>query len=328
MKRVLLTGAGGFIGAHCVDYFLEKTDWEIIALDSFRHKGNYSRLDAIQALPNERVKLVHYDLSTPLADPVIKKIGPVDIIVSMASDSAVERSLTDPVFCLRNNYDITINMLEYARKVKPGVFFQVSTDEVFGDCPVGAFKEWTPLCPSNPYAASKAAQECLAIAYWRTFGVPVVITNTTNNIGEWQDCEKFLPKMISKIASGEEMPIYANGTSIGSRSYLYVKNHADVFVYLSEKPVSKYPDADRPDRYNVCGDAELSNLELAQAVAQMMGKKLNYRLVQAEQVRAGYDKRYALDGEKLLTNGWIPPILFKDGLQRAVEWTVKHPEWM
>ena len=334
MTKVLLTGAGGFIGAHCVEYFLRTTDWDIVALDSFRHKGNYSRLNEVDDLPNERVQIVHYDLSTPLSDPAIKKIGDIDIVLNMASDSAVERSLTDPVFCLRNNYDIVVNMLEYARKVKPKVFFQVSTDEVFGDCPEGeAFAEWQTPCPSNPYAASKAAQEMVAISYWRTFGVPVVLTNTTNNIGEWQDCEKFLPKMIRKIANGEEMPIYANfdaaGTpSIGKRSYLYVKNHADVFVYLSKQPVSMYPHAERPDRYNVCGDAEVGNLELAQMVAGIMGKEVKYKLVPAEGIRPGYDKRYSLDGKKLLTMGWKPPILFTEGLQQAVRWTMNHAEWM
>lgn len=328
MKTVLLTGAGGFIGAHCLDYFLRHTDWNVVCLDSFRHKGNYSRLNEVDGVTGPRVSIHNYDLSTPLSDPLIRKIGDVDIVVNMASDSAVERSITDPVFCLRNNFDIAVNMLEYARRVQPGVFFQVSTDEVFGDYPEGSCSEWQPLVPSNPYAASKAAQEMVAISYWRTFGVPVVITNTTNNIGEWQDAEKFLPKMIGRIARGEVMPIYKMGDKVGSRSYLYVKNHADVFVFLADKPVSRYPQAERPDRYNVCGHGEVDNLDLGLKVAEIMGKSLNFKFVDGQAIRAGYDKRYSLNGDKLLALGWKPPILFPDGLQRAVEWTVSHPEWV
>jgi len=341
-KRVLLTGCGGFIGAHCVEYFLDNTDWEIIGLDSFRHKGTHSRLAEIK--DSRRLQVLRYDLSTPLSPQIENQImgrwiddrgnilsKPLHYIINMASDSAVERSTVDPVSCLRNNYDLAINMLEFARRVKPQIFFQVSTDEIYGDCPEGySHPEWDTIIPSNPYAASKAAQEAVAISYWRTFDVPVVLTNTMNNIGEWQDKEKFLPKLISRVATGQEMEIYGDDPkNIGCRHYLHAKNHADVFIFLAKHPVAMYREgASRPDRYNVCGDAELNNLEVAQLVAGILDKPLKYRLVPSESARKGYDRRYALDGTKLQEMGWKHPIPFRDSIEQVVKWTLANPHWL
>ena len=364
-KRVLLTGHAGFIGSHCVDYFLFNTDWEIIGLDSFRHKGTYTRLndalenykrkcyklkgrkhiDALNQM-NTRLKNYYHDLIAPIDQQLENQIlerrfengqvveKPIDYIINMASDSAVERSTTDPVHCLRNNYELSINMLEFARKIKPKIFFQVSTDEVYGEAkPDQAHHEWDVIMPSNPYAASKAAQEAMAIAYWRTYDVPVVITNTMNNFGEWQDPEKFLPKIIQKVALDQEMPVYADlnddgTTSIGARYYLHAKNHADAFVFLSQFSPAMYKDgAERPDRYNVCGDVELDNLELAQMIAKFMGKELKYKLVPSESARKGYDRRYALDDAKMKGLGWKMPITFEDSINQVVKWTLDNPHW-
>ena len=216
-KRVLLTGIGGFIGAHCLEYFLNNTDWEIIGLDSFRHKGSFRRveeankrhLDHVKDTSTmaERFNIYCHDLVAPI-DPQLESLilnrrivdgevveDKLDYIINMASNSAVERSTADPTECLRNNHDLVVNMLEFARRVNPDIFFQVSTDEVYGEAkPDQAHVEWDVILPSNPYAASKAAQEAIAIAYWRTYDVPVVLTNTMNNIGEWQDPEKFNPE--------------------------------------------------------------------------------------------------------------------------------------
>lgn len=345
MKRVLLTGIGGFIGAHCLDYFLSKTDWQIIGLDSFRHKGTYSRLDEVAKLHSDfkdRVTIFNHDLSVPLDRQLENKIlnkqitwteitqNKIDYIINFASDSAVERSATNPVECLRNNYDLVVNMLELARRIQPDIFFQISTDEVYGDAKEGQHKEWDAIVPSNPYSASKAAQEAVAIAYWRTFDVPVVITNTVNNIGEWQDSEKFLPKIIETVVSGKSMPIYADDEkNIGSRFYLHTKNHADAILFLTQFKPAKYSEgAELPDRYNVSGDKEMNNLEFAKLVAEFIGKPLRYELVPSETVRKGYDRRYALDDSKLRSMGWNPPINFYDGLKKCVEWTVYNAHWV
>lgn len=348
MKRVLLTGVGGFIGAHCLKYFVNNTDWFIIGLDSFRHKGTCSRINDISGDCDNRYKILRHDLAVPIDLALENQImnrridergnlleSKLDYIINLASDSAVERSVTDPGWCWRNNCELMLNMLEFARKVKPKIFLQTSTDEVYGDCPDGySHPEWDVIMPSNPYAASKAAQEALAISYWRTFDVPIVITNVMNNIGTGQDKEKFLPKLIWKIATNQEMEIYAdplpNGEfKIGSRFYTHVENHADGIKFILNKPIAMYKDgAQRPDRYNVVGEIELNNLEMAQMIADIMGKELKYKLVPSESARRGYDRRYALDGSYLREKGWQPPVGFREGLEKIVKWTLDHPWWL
>lgn len=345
MKRVLLTGVSGFIGAHCLKYFLENTDWEIVGLDSFRHKGQYSRLAEIE--PNNRYKIYQHDLNVPIDDQLKHKIlnskiengkivsSKIDYIINVASDSAVERSITNPGQCWKNNCELIFNILEFAREIKPDKFLHVSTDEVYGDCPIDySHVEWDMIVPSNPYSASKAAQEALAISYFRTYGVPVVICNTMNNIGIWQDKEKFLPKLIRKISLGEQMEIYADFVAggvpkIGSRFYLHAENHADAFVFLSTVPVTLHDkDHQLPDRYNVVGETELNNLEMAELVAKIMNKPLNYKLFPADAARKGYDRRYALNGNKLKTLGWKPALEFETGLKNIIDWTMKNQVWI
>jgi len=351
-KRVLFTGHGGFVGHHCLEYWLDKTDWEFVCIDSFRHKGTCRRVVEVGG-DNPRVRTYKHDLTAPIdpqlaclmkwkiADPLTDFVHWADpsIIINMAADSAVERSVTDPTACLRNNYDLMINMLEYARKL-PNLkaFIHISTDEVYGEAPdSGGHKEWATIMPSNPYAASKAAQEALAIAYWRTYNLPIVIVNIMNIIGERQDPEKFLPMIIQKIAKGEEMPIYADSEDkIGSRVYLHAKNVADALNFIAAMTPAKYkgfhpevrPELVRPDRYNICGDTELNNLEMAKLVAQIMGKELKYKLVPSESARPGYDRRYMLDGTKLYMAGWRAPLSFKESIEKIVNWTLANPYWI
>jgi len=339
--RVLLTGVGGFIGAHCLQYFLTNTDWEIIGIDSFYHKGTPSRInDLVWANTASRVKIYQHDLATPLPETLINKIhnariedglvikDDIDIIINMASDSAVERSGDNPRACLTNNYNLVINMLEYARICKPKIFFQVSTDEVYGQADLeNPHTEWSPIVPSNPYSASKAAQEAVAISYWRCFDVPVVITNTVNNFGEAQDPEKFIPKIMQCILNGIEIPIYEGG----SRFYLYAKNHADVFVFLSNVEPTMYDGGKNqlPDRYNVTStDRPYSNLEIANYVADVMDMPLKVKVISGETVRKGYDKQYALDNSKLSWMGWCPPIPFELGMDNTINWSLNNPHWI
>lgn len=350
MKRVLFTGHGGFVGHHCLEYLLTHTDWEFICIDSFRHKGTCRRV--VEVADNPRVRTYRHDLSSPfdqqlqnlIFDRKIDDRGglvekPIHYIINMASESAVERSTTDPVSCLRNNYELAINMLEFARSCKTlELFIQISTDEVYGEAPANdAHKEWAPILPSNPYAASKAAQEAMSIAYWRTFNLPIVITNTMNIFGERQDPEKFLPKIIQRVAKGEEMPIYGDSPqSIGSRIYLHAHNMADALLFIANRKPTLYSDLlksgqtgdSRPDRFNICGDTELNNLELAQMVADIMGTKLNYRLIPSESARPGYDRRYALDGSKMAALGWKQPIPFRESLEQTVKFTLANPHWL
>jgi dTDP-glucose 4,6-dehydratase len=335
-KHVLLTGVGGFIGSHFLEHFLEKTDWTITGIASWRHKGIPERIsDSIIYQANkDRVKILTHDLSAPLLVQTKERIGAVDYIVNVASDSHVDRSITDPVPFVLNNTHLILNMLEYAREVRPSAFIQISTDEVYGVAPPGVnFPEWSPTIPSNPYSASKAAQEAIAIGYWRTYGVPIVITSTMNNFGERQDPEKFVPLVIRKVLAGETVTLHAYpGCQVaGSRFYLHARNHADAVLFLlqrNDKPPLYANGFGLPARFNVVGDREVDNLAMAQFIADIVGKELRYTMSDSQLSRPGHDTRYALDGKALRDLGWKAPVDFEDSLEATIRWTLKHPSWL
>ena len=252
----------------------------------------------------------------------------------MASLSDVEASIQDPVPFVQNNVNVVLYLLELAREVKPEVFIQISTDEVYG-ASASKFgdlrKEWDAIIPSNPYAASKAAQEAIAISYWRTYGVPLIITNTMNNFSEYQQSNKY-PVIIQKaLMKGEEITIHGKQGFIGSRSYIHSRNFADAVLFLIKNctPHAHVPNsADRPDRFNISGDKQLDNLELAQLIATLMGKKLKYKLADSLSTRPGHDPHYGLDSTKLHSKGWKPPLTFEDSLKKTIEWQMEHPMWI
>lgn len=344
--RVLITGASGFIGSHFLDYFTRfgGFEYETSGLDSFWHKGQYTRLDDLVAEKGEfPFHVYRHDLSVPIDDTLIKKMHadthPFDYIINLASNSAVERSVHNPVECWRNNCDLILNMLEFARKYPPRMFVQVSTDEVYGDYVSSGNRnsdnnlghhEWDTILPSNPYAASKAAQEALCIAYWRSYKLPIVICNTMNNIGERQDQEKFLPRIIGLIAQDKEVIIYAdNDGSIGSRVYLDAQDHAAAIKWIMKHGAINYDGIERmPLRYNVCGNTELDNLQVAEHVANKLNKKLKYRIAKADSVRPGYDKRYLLDGTKLHMAGWSHTWAFEQTVDRIIKHVMEKPWWL
>lgn len=337
-KRLLLTGISGSIGCHFFAHIMHHTDWHVIGIDSFRHKGWSDRIAAIiDSHPEwrERLTLVTHDLSGPFSPLTIKKIGHVDYVINMASLSDVFDSIENPVPFIQNNINLVINILEYAREVKPSVFVQISTDEVYGAVETknspGA-KEWDPILPSNPYAASKACQEAIAISYWRTYGVPLIITNTMNNFGEMQQHNKF-PVIIQRLVNeGKEVSIHAESDGqIGSRSYIHSRNFADavLFIIQNTTPHQHIPlTTDKPDRYNIAGDKQLDNLELAQVIADTMGKELKYSIVQSEVQRPGHDPHYGLDDTKLKSLGWKPPHTFDESISNTIKWQQENKEWI
>jgi len=279
------------------------------------------------------VTIITHDLESPFTEYTTKRMGKIDFILNLASDSHVDRSITDPVPFVQNNVNLVLTMLELAKKVKPQVFIQFSTDEVYGSAPLGVnHAEWSPIIPSNPYSASKAAQEAIVIAYWRTDNVPIIITNTMNVFGERQDTEKFLAKCISKIAKDDIITIHGNKDYIGSRYYIHARNVADALLYiLKNLPPKLYTDSgdvDRPDRYNIVGEREIDNLKMAQMIADIMSKPLNYRLEDFHAARPGHDRRYALDGAKLAYCGWKPPLTLEESLTKYINWTLQHPSWL
>lgn len=327
-ERILLTGAGGFVGHHTLEHLLVNTDSQIICTDSFRHRGRWDRLTSVLAGYEDRVEILTHDLAAPFSPTEVHRLRGCGVILNMASESHVDRSISDPVPFIRNNVDLTLNMLELARRTKPRLFIQVSTDEVYGPAPVlMRHAEWSPTIPSNPYSASKAAQEAIAISYWRTYRVPVVITNTMNIIGERQDPEKFVPKLIKSILSGVPIGVHSQGGAPGSRFYLHARNQADALLFLmgSERVVF---DAPAPQRWNVVGDVEVDNVTLGKMVAKIMGEEFLYELVDFHSSRPGHDLRYALDGGKLEREGWKAPVGFAESLERTVLWTLEHSEWL
>jgi dTDP-glucose 4,6-dehydratase len=338
---ILITGAGGFVGHHFLEHIFAETDWHVIVTDSFRHKGKTDRINEVMAAKpsyRKRLSVITHDLAAPFSDQTIQRMGDIDYIVSFASESHVDRSITDPVTFTRNNVDIALNMLELARIVKPKNFVWISTDEVYGPVTsddTSGHAEWSPILPSNPYAGSKAAQEAIALSYWRTYGVPLQIINCMNMIGERQDPEKFVPSTIAKVASGGLVSIHGTPGNIGTRVYIHARNLADgvLFLLRNKKPVifgenSYNGQILRADRYNVVAPDRIDNLTMAHMIADHVGKPLKYELVDFHKTRPGHDPHYALDGSKLNALGWEMPVPFEDSLHRLVKWSLDHPEWL
>lgn len=329
MKRVLITGVGGFVGSHTVEHFLKNTDWEIVGTDSWKHRGDSLRLRHLLAEKpwRDRLTVLTHDLRAPLSARLVEQIGPVDFVLNIASDSHVDRSITDPVPFVMNNVESVLNVAEYVRLVKPSFFIQCSTDEVFGPAFLGHdHKEDELHAPSNPYAASKAAQEDILFSYWRCYGIPYARTNTMNMIGSYQDKEKFVPLCISKIVNGQNIDIHGSETGgIGSRMYLHARNLADAWLFLLKEIRPKLyqensSELQKPDAFNIVGERELNNLELAQMIAKFANRSLYYRLVDFHAARPGHDRRYALDGSKIAALGWKPPVALEESLRKTVEW--------
>lgn len=293
--RVLLTGGSGFIGSHVLDYLLEHTDWTFNCIASWRHKG-----DPLRVAKNDRVEITTHDLTG-----VVPNLGDFDYILNLASESHVDRSIKNPVHFVENNIALMLQILEYARKHPPKAFIQFSTDEVYGD------SGNVELDPSNPYAASKAAQELIAMSYRRTYGVPVIITNTNNVMGANQDEEKFIPKIAELIRNDRIVPLHADNGVFGSRYYNHVDNVSAALLFiLNQGKVG--------ERYNLPGGEKLNNLEMAMMVAGLLGKELKYKTKDASDDRPGYDKSYPEPDSKLTDMGFKPPVSFEQGLKMAV----------
>jgi dTDP-glucose 4,6-dehydratase len=333
-KRVLLTGASGFVGSHVLRHILVNTDWYVVCPTTFTHKGLSDRIRlAVSGIDEDysRVKVVRCDLTAPISTVTAHEFGKIDYVINVASESHVDRSIEYPATFIINNVSLICNLLDWARVAQPEKVLHVSTDEVYGPA-VGkhAHQEWIDQhLPSNPYSASKAAQEDIAFAYWRTYDVPLAITNTMNIIGESQDPEKFMPMTIKRVLAGETMTIHASSEGeIGSRFYLHARNQADGLLHVLKQHFPKYGETSQPERFHIVGEREVNNLEMAQMIADAIGKPLKYELVDFHSSRPGHDLRYALDGTKIADTGWKAPIPLEDSLRKTVEWTLAHPEWL
>lgn len=300
--KVLVTGGAGFIGSTLIAYLLKFTDWQITILDRLDHSGNLNRLVEIGAYQNPRIRFMFHDLRAAMNDQVAQQIGRHDYIFHLAAATHVDRSITDPMAFVMDNVVGTCNILEFARKTGCDKFVQFSTDEVFGPAPPGvAYKEDDRYRSGNPYAATKAGAEELAISYHNTYGIPVIVTHTMNVIGVRQHYEKFVPMTIAKVKRGETVQIHSNRdkSKAGSRFYIDAFEVARGIMLLLDKGMAG-------EKYNLVGSEEIDNLELAQRIADAVGKPLIHEMLDFHSARPGHDLRYALDGGKMAAMGFAP----------------------
>lgn len=337
MKRVLVTGGAGFIAHHLVSQILKTTDWEIVTLDRLDFSGNLNRLhDILQDFSEKdksRVRVVFHDLKAAINPLIAADIGKVDYILHLAAGSHVDRSIEYPLEFVMDNVVATCNILDFARNLDHlERFVYFSTDEVFGPAPNGIkYEENDRYNSTNPYSASKAGGEELAVAFENTYKLPVYITHTMNVFGQRQHPEKYIPMCIRKIRDGESITIHSDPTKTipGSRHYIHAEDVSDALLFLLNQPTiteKNWGDAKCP-KFNIVGAEELNNLELAQIIADAQGKELKYQMIDFHSARPGHDLRYALSGEKMKKMGWVPQDI-RSRIAEVVSWTLANERWI
>lgn len=338
MKRILVTGGAGFIAHHLVAKILKETDWEIVTLDRLDYSGNLNRLhDVMMDFSPEvrkRVRVVFHDLKAELNPLVRSEIGKVDYIAHLAAGSHVDRSIEYPMEFVLDNVVGTANILEYARsQINLERFIYFSTDEVFGPAPDGIkYKENDRYNSTNPYSASKAGGEELAVAYENTYGLPVYITHTMNVFGQRQHPEKYIPMCIRRVRDGEKITIHSDRTKTipGSRHYIHAEDVADAVMFLLHNKKSFEPEwgGAKCPKFNIVGAEEINNYDLAKLIADAQGKPLNYEFVDFHSSRPGHDLRYALDGSKMKELGWVPSKSVRERIAEVTNWTLENDRWL
>jgi dTDP-glucose 4,6-dehydratase len=320
MLRCLITGGQGFIGRHLVRHVLETTDWSVVSIDRLDEAANHEALTALKQRYPGRLTIAYRDLRAPVVlasgDPLV---GSFDYVAHLAAASHVTRSIADPMGFVHDNVLGTAHLLEWARTRQHRLrkFLIFSTDEVFGPADDGgAFDESSRFEAHNPYAASKAAAEALGPAWANTFGLPIVVTRCTNVYGPGQHPEKFIPMVVDMVCRGEVVQIHARGGQPSSRYYVHVDDVCRAALMVLER--GGVWSGAGTGKYNISGAEELSNLDVAQAIAKTLGLQLRYELCEAPTNRPRHDQRYAIAGARLNALGWRPEIRFADGLPAVV----------
>ena len=337
-KTVLITGGAGFIAHHVVDKILKETDWRIVSLDRLDYSGNLNRLNEVvmsyPAVERKRVRIIHHDLKAELNPQIRSMIGKVDLIAHLAAGSHVDRSITYPMEFVLDNIVGTVNLMDFARNLDSlDLFAYFSTDEIFGPAPEGIkYKENDRYNSTNPYSATKAGAEEMVVAYENTYKLPCIITHTMNVFGERQHPEKYIPMCIKKVRDNQKVTVHSNPekTKAGSRHYIHAQDVADALMFLYKSDISKLPvdyGGAKCQKFNIVGSIELDNLELAQFIADVQEKPLNYEMVDFHSSRPGHDLRYALDGSKMKEMGWEPKPV-RERLIETVNWTLKNDRWL
>jgi len=324
--KVLITGGCGFVGHHIIEHFLKTTDWDIITFDKLTYAASgLDRVRDINAFDGKRVKFYSTDFTRKISVGMVQECSDVDYILHLGAETHVDNSIEDPKPFVYSNVVGTFNMLEFARECKNlKAFVYFSTDEVFGPAPEGvAYKEWDRYNSTNPYSATKAGGEELVLAYMNTYGVKGFITHCMNIFGERQHSEKYIPKCIRKIKNNETINIHGtpDRQHSGSRFYIHARNVANAVHFLLQR-------FEQREKYNIVGEKEITNLDLAILISQSMGSELKYRITDYHSARPGHDLRYALDGSKMENLGWKVPMTIDETIKTTVEWTLKNKKWL
>jgi dTDP-glucose 4,6-dehydratase len=313
VKRILVTGGAGFIGSNFVHYVLrERPEWHVVVLDKLTYAGNLSNLRDVEDDP--RFRFVQGDICD--VNVVEALAREVDVIVNLAAESHVDRSLLDPGAFVQTNVYGPFVLLEAAKKYGIEKYLQVSTDEVYGEVLVGSSKETDPLAPRSPYSAAKAGGELLAQSYYTSYGVPVIVTRGSNNFGPYHYPEKLIPLFITNAIDGLPLGVYGDGLQV--RDWIFVEDHCAAIAFLLER-------GQPGEIYNVGGGNERTNLEVTRLILQLLGK--GEELIRHIGDRPGHDRRYSLDCSKLHALGWKPQHTFEEALARTVRWYQENEWW-
>ena len=300
--HLLVTGGAGFIGSNYVHHVLETTDVDVTTLDALTYAGDRTNLNGVGS---SRHRFVEGDITD--RDLVDDLVADVDSVVNFAAESHVDRSIEGARPFVETNVVGTQTLLDAANEHGVEQFIQISTDEVYGEIESGRFSEDDRLHPRNPYSATKAGADHLALSYYETHGLPVIVTRSSNNFGPRQHTEKLIPKLIRRAAAGEELPIYGDGSNV--REWTYVEDNCRAVERARQR-------GDPGEIYNIGSGNERSNLEVARAVVDAVDASED--LVTFVEDRPGHDERYALDSSKVRALGWEPEWSFEDGLTQTV----------
>lgn len=328
-RTLLITGGAGFIGSHVVRHFVQKyRDYQIINLDKLTYAGNLANLADIESAPNYHFEKA--DIADEVQVSEIFRKYQIGSVIHLAAESHVDRSITHPLEFIRTNVLGTANLLNAARKSWTSgehLFYHVSTDEVYGSLGAeGKFTETTPYDPRSPYSASKAGSDHFVRAYGHTYGLPVVLSNCSNNYGPFQFPEKLIPLMINNIIRQQPLPVYGDGSNV--RDWLYVVDHVKAIDLILHRGKTG-------ETYNIGGDNELTNLQLLHILCEKMDQKLGNapgtanKLIRFIKDRPGHDKRYAIDASKLKDElSWHPETSFESGIGQTIDWYLNNRAWL
>jgi len=330
MKKILITGGAGFIGSHVIRLFVNKyPDYTIVNLDALTYAGNLENLRDIENAPN--YSFVKGDITDEAFINQLFTDQSFDAVIHLAAESHVDRSILDPLSFVKTNVIGTAVLLNAAKQSwKNGegkLFYHVSTDEVYGSLgETGFFTEETPYDPRSPYSASKASSDHLVSAYFHTYGLPMVISNCSNNYGSHQFPEKLLPLMINNIVHSKPLPVYGKGENV--RDWLWVNDHARAIDVI-------FHQGKLGETYNIGGFNEWKNIDIVHLLCSIMDKKLgradgeSAKLITYVKDRAGHDMRYAIDATKLNKElGWEPSLQFEEGMDKTIDWYLANEGWI